>query len=184
MIKAQEWTLKKAARGDNGAGSYCIATVPHTGSHSTVDLFNLPHVGPNSSPGRYPCWTHTDNMQWLRTTKASLFTTWRDPLLVAVSFKARGTWSESGALDPWVHSPERFKRLWKNWLELRKIRHMPVFDIRFTKMKRRNNDRGADLYSAYERRDLEYLKEKMPEFTQIVRELDWGNHPVEEWTLV
>ena len=161
--------------------SFCVATVPHTGSHSVVDRFGLKFVPPGERPRKFPCWTHTDNMEWLRTTPAALFTTWRDPLLCAISFKARGTWSEFGPLDPKVHSAKRFRALWTNWLELRHLKHVAVLDIKFNPVIRKNSSRGLDLYKAYEQKDLKHLLKQMPEFIKAVREIPWGDEPLQGW---
>ena len=166
----------------DGAKSFCIATVPHTGSHSVVDKMQIKFVLPGSEPTRFPCWTHVDNMEWLRTTKARIFTTFRDPLLTAISWKARGENDKSLATNPdGSHRPYRFQDLWTNWLELRRTKHVPVLDISFNKVVRKNTKWRPDLYQAYEDKDAYYLKTEMPEFFRCLKNIPWNGEYVQEW---
>lgn len=165
---------------------WILATVPHSGTHAVVVLFGLKFMKTPDRAGavaeggeKFPrcgLWCHVSksNTGYLLDASADVFTTWRDPLRVAVSWVYKPM---SGTLEPGM-----LKAYYENLLLLRRSR--PVAFLRMDTLPRAyRNDRVTrpEVLRAYEERDLKRIGALMGPWLETLREIDWGDFPRESW---
>lgn len=168
-----------------------LVTVPNSGTRAVAEYFGLkfmkdpPRVGEalsefsddSKKAGRCGLWCHSSgtNMNYLMYADAHFFTTWRDPLRVAVSWVYKPMSERSGFGD--LHN------YYLNLLLLRKERGVGVLDLStFPKVPRNEHSvKFPQILEAYNRRDLDFLYLHMKGYIDMLRSIDWAGLPVEGW---
>lgn len=158
---------------------FLMATVPHAGSRIVANRMNV-SGGLQDETKPLPRWGHIweEVMGYLTETPVPVFSTWRDPLAVAISWEIRYEKDREVHLGKLgAQNPAPF---YLRLLELRRRRPVGFFDMRFFP----NGSYASThhrLKQAYAERDIKVIETLMPEPLKALREVRWDDFPTEAW---
>ena len=158
---------------------FLLATVPHSGSRIVANRMNCkPGIQDECNP--LPRWGHLweEVMVYLTESSAPVFSTWRDPLAVAVSWEVRYENDRGVQLAKLkADNPAPF---YARLLELRRRRPVGFFDMRFFQNGHYASPHHR-LKQAYAERDIKTIERTIPESLNALREIRWDDFATEMW---